>query len=37
MLFQKVFINLQLEYKMRQIIAVFFRFGAIVPINFVQG
>ena len=31
MLFQKVFIPLQSEYKMMQIIAVCFRFGAIVP------
>ena len=37
MLFQKVFIPLHSEYKKRQIIAVCFRFGAIVPITFVQG
>lgn len=36
-MFQKVFIPLQSEYKMRQIIAVYFRFGAIVPITFAQG
>ena len=37
MLFQKVFIPLHLEHKMRQIIAVCFRFGAIIPIAFAQG
>lgn len=37
MLFQKVFIPLHSEYKIRQIIAVCFRFGEIVPITFVQG
>lgn len=37
MLFQKVFIPLQSEYKMRQIIAVCFCFGAIVPKTFAQG
>lgn len=37
MLFQKVFIPLHSKYKMMQIIAVCFRFGAIVPITFAQG
>lgn len=37
MLFQKVFIPLQSEYKMRQIIAVCFRFGAIIPIPFLPN
>ena len=36
MLFQKVFIPLQSEYKMRQIIAVCFRFGAIKKIKYGQ-
>lgn len=37
MLFQKVFIPLQSEYKMRQIIAVCFPFDTIIPITFAQG
>ena len=36
MLFQKVFIPLQSEYKMRQIFAVCFRFGAIKKIKYGQ-
>lgn len=37
MLFQKVFIPLHSEYKMKQIIAVRFLFGVIIPITFAQG
>ena len=33
-LFQKIFILLHSEYKMKQIIAVYFHFGAIIPIPF---
>lgn len=37
MLFQKISIPLHSEYKMKQIIAVRFLLGAIIPITFAQG